>query len=210
MGVAVTHRELLQQFDMPIRNDSPPERVLEWGHPALIRLLAYADVSVFIEGTFHCVPSEFCQCVLNMIYDRASNAACPVCGSSFASKSEWSYWHALHLLKVSTDMNMERGTVTYDFEQTPIKDVGDQFTEATALGCLFHFKQAIRRRMAKLHFLTKEISVAMRPQMLDVLTILPHEQINPQGVEHTTVWIKEEDKGCGYSEGKCEGFWRYF
>ncbi|KUF97631.1 hypothetical protein AM588_10006770 [Phytophthora nicotianae] len=36
--------------------NAPPNRILGWAHPALKELLLYNSVSVFIDGTFRCVP----------------------------------------------------------------------------------------------------------------------------------------------------------
>ncbi|RAW43258.1 hypothetical protein PC110_g577 [Phytophthora cactorum] len=102
-------------------------------------------------------------------------------------KSEWSYWHILHCVDVSTGMTMEPG-------------------------CLFHFKQAIRRRMQKLHIPTNEIPVAMGRGVLNLLTILPHDQIDPQGIDHVTSRLKAEldQRNYDYSDDKWELFGSIF
>ncbi|KAG6608675.1 uncharacterized protein IUM83_14772 [Phytophthora cinnamomi] len=107
---------------------------------------------------------------------------------------------------------MEPGTITCDFEQGLINAVGDQFPNSTVMGCLFHFKQAVRKRMVKLHIPTAEISVAMARGMLDVVTILPREQMDPQGIEYVTNRIKSElqNRNSDYSEDKWNEFWQYF
>ncbi|KAF1776001.1 hypothetical protein GQ600_2802 [Phytophthora cactorum] len=63
------------------------------GHPALIRLLSYANVSLFIDGTFRCVPASFIQCVVLMGHDRAFRCYVPAVTMLATSKSEWSWWH---------------------------------------------------------------------------------------------------------------------
>jgi hypothetical protein len=50
----------------------------------------------------------------------------------------------------------------------------------------FHFKQAIRRKMIKLLISTKEVGVSMGLDMLALLAIMPHEQIDPHGIDHVT------------------------
>ncbi|KAK1929376.1 hypothetical protein P3T76_015128 [Phytophthora citrophthora] len=88
----------------------------------------------------------------------------------------------------------------------------DQFPESTTVGCLFHFKQAVKRRWQKLYIPTEEISVAMRRHVLDILTVLPHDQIDPQGIKHIVALIKEAlaEKESTYSEAKWTQFWAYF
>ncbi|KAG3118278.1 hypothetical protein PI124_g3455 [Phytophthora idaei] len=109
-------------------------------------------------------------------------------------------------------MTMEPGAITCDFEKALINAVGDQFPDTTVVGCLFHFKQAIRRRMQKLHIPTNEISVAMGRGVLDLLTILPHDQIDPQGIDHVTSRLKAEldQRNYDYSDDKWELFGSIF
>uniref|UniRef100_H3GKY8 MULE transposase domain-containing protein n=1 Tax=Phytophthora ramorum TaxID=164328 RepID=H3GKY8_PHYRM len=142
------------QFNYSYAGETRAERVVGWGHPVLIRLLTYADVSLFVDGTFYCVPSAFYQCVIMMVYDRGSRCYVPVMWVLNTCKTEWIYWHVLHCVQVATCMNMSPGTISCDFEQALINAVGDQFPDSTITGCLFHFKQAIRRRMIKLHIST--------------------------------------------------------
>ncbi|KAE8976066.1 hypothetical protein PR002_g25416 [Phytophthora rubi] len=185
------------QFNFTYAGDNGAERVMGWAHPALIRLLTYSNVSLFVDGTFFCVPSSFYQCIIVMVYDRGSRCYVPAMWVLNTSKTEWSYWHVLHCVQAATGMNMEPGTITCDFEQGLINAVGDQFPDSTLVSCLFHFKQAVRRRMQKLHIPTDEISVAMGRGVLDVLTILPHDQIDPQGILHVTGRIKATIEGRG-------------
>ncbi|ETO61331.1 hypothetical protein F444_20659 [Phytophthora nicotianae P1976] len=55
-----------------------PTRLLDWVHPALVNLLRYHNISLFIDGTFRCVPPNFQQCVVFMMHDRASGLFVPV------------------------------------------------------------------------------------------------------------------------------------
>jgi len=45
------------------------------------------------------------------------------------------------------------------------------------VGCLFHFKQALRRRMEKLGIPEAEIKFAMRKGEVDLLTVIPIEDL---------------------------------
>ncbi|KAK1947327.1 hypothetical protein P3T76_001337 [Phytophthora citrophthora] len=48
--------------------------------------------------------------------------------------------------------------------------------------------------------------------MLDIFTVLPHDQIDPQGIEHVVTLIKEAlaEKESVFSEAKWIKFWAYF
>ncbi|KAJ8524184.1 hypothetical protein ON010_g16934 [Phytophthora cinnamomi] len=76
------------------------------------------------------------------------------------------------------------GTISCDFERGLIKAVGDQFPETDIVGCLFHFKQAVRRKMIKLRIPKEEVSGMMQRGYLDALTALPHDRIDPRLCHH--------------------------
>ncbi|OWY90514.1 hypothetical protein PHMEG_00041333 [Phytophthora megakarya] len=66
--------------------------------------------------------------------------------------------------------------------------------------------------MQKLHIPTDEIYVAMGRGMIDLLTILPHDQIEPQGIDHVSNRLKAalEERNLTYSQDKWKSFWEYF
>ncbi|POM80397.1 Hypothetical protein PHPALM_1772 [Phytophthora palmivora] len=82
----------------------------------------------------------------------------------------------------------------------------------TPVGCLFHFKQACRRKMKEYRLSEAEASVAMEFGVLDMLTVIAPEKIAIEGV----AWVKSkikaqcETKGLCYSQGKWKKFWQYF
>ncbi|KAK1930487.1 hypothetical protein P3T76_014158 [Phytophthora citrophthora] len=200
------------QFNFTFPGETGPDRLIGWGHPALVRLLTYDNVSLFLDATFRCVPASFYQCIVVMVYDRGSRCYVPCVTILSTTKTEWFWRRALHGVQVCTKMSMQPGTITCDYERAVLNAARDQFPESTTVGCLFHFKQAVRRRMQKLYIPTEEISVAMRRHMLDILTVLPHDQIDPQGIEHVVALIKEAlaEKESTYSEAKWTQFWDYF
>ncbi|OWZ19060.1 LOW QUALITY PROTEIN: hypothetical protein PHMEG_0006745 [Phytophthora megakarya] len=51
-------------FNLTYAGENRPDR----GHPFLIRLLTYVDVSFFV-GNFYCVSTSFYQCIILMVYD---------------------------------------------------------------------------------------------------------------------------------------------
>ena len=52
------------------------------------------------------------------------------------------------------------------FELVFFTNVSINFPEAKLIGCLFHFKQAIRRKMKKLKFPDNKVDYAMRKGVL--------------------------------------------
>ena len=58
------------------------------------------------------------------------------------------------------------------------------FPKSPIVGCLFHFKQAIHRKLKELAISSEEIVFFMRPGMLDILTLIPPEEIVTFGIPY--------------------------
>lgn len=52
--------------------------VIGWTHPALVCIMRYENTSLFIDGTFCCLPNSFKQCMVVMMYDRGTELFVPV------------------------------------------------------------------------------------------------------------------------------------
>lgn len=186
-------------------------RIVGWANPALMQLLHYENISLFVDGTFRIVPRSFKQCIVIMVYDRGSKLYVPVFFILATSKSSDTYWNSLQFVSNACGVKLKPKEVVCDFERALITAVGDWFDGVRIIGCLFHFKQAVRRRMKKERLPEPEVKIAMERGVLDVLTVLEHERI-PQGIK----WVKKkirdrcEEEGHAYSRVKWNSFWRYF
>jgi hypothetical protein len=107
----------------------------------------------------------------------------------------------------STYFKLDPLTVTCDCEKGLIKAVQQQFDGVAIVGCLFHFKQALRRKMIKLKIPDDEISLAMKRNVVDVLTIIPHDEIESKGIPYVSSIL---DCGETFSADKWAAFWIYF
>ncbi|ETO73592.1 hypothetical protein F444_10500, partial [Phytophthora nicotianae P1976] len=92
-------------------NLNKPTRLLGWAHPSLVNLLRYHGTTLFVDGTFHCVPRGYKQCVIFMVHDRASGIFVPVYYVLSTSRSGDSYWDMLHFVVQSTDQQLEPAEV---------------------------------------------------------------------------------------------------
>lgn len=118
-----------------------------WAHRLLIELLRYPDTTIFVDGTFRCVPK---QCVIFMVHDRATGWYAPVI---YVLTTAWTYdtfWGVFHFIIQAIDQQPDLAKVLCDFEAALISAVQVHFPNADVIGCLFHFEQAVRRRMQKL------------------------------------------------------------
>ncbi|EGZ29830.1 hypothetical protein PHYSODRAFT_323288 [Phytophthora sojae] len=90
--------------------ESPPwsqqrERLIGWAHPVLLDMLKQNKTSIFLDGTFRCVPPKFKQCVVFTAYDRATKGYYPAAFVLCTSKYEM-YFHAIRHVVDATDYSM--------------------------------------------------------------------------------------------------------
>ncbi|KAF1335834.1 Porphobilinogen deaminase, partial [Globisporangium splendens] len=172
--------------DKKSKNDNHLDRVIGWAHPALLNLLRYEKVTLFIDGTFRCVPPKFKQRVVVMLYDRSTKCHIPVFFVLYTSKPFDTYWNLLQFITNACGEKISPKEVICDFESALIQAVRDWCPETRIIGYLFHFKQACRRKMKKHRLPQAESSIAMEPGVLDMLTVVEQEKIPKQGV----AWVK--------------------
>lgn len=190
----------------------PPNRIIGWAHPKLLNLLRYPGVSLFVDGTFRCAPPGFAQCLIIMVFDVASGLYASVYFVLMTQRTADAYFDVMHQVLLTTDQQLNPAEVICDFERALIDVMGTHFPNAEVIGCLFHFKQALLRRMKKLCIPSKEIKIAMEKRVLDMLTVIDPETIQSHGCR----WVRKEikrkcrEQDLAYSNGKWKKFWAYF
>ncbi|POM59678.1 hypothetical protein PHPALM_31552 [Phytophthora palmivora] len=80
-----------------------PNRLLGWAHPVLLNLLRYNNTTLFIDGTFRCVPRNYQQRVVYMVHDHASRLFVPVFYILSTSRTGDAYWDMMHFVLQATD-----------------------------------------------------------------------------------------------------------
>ncbi|KAE8986395.1 hypothetical protein PR003_g24121 [Phytophthora rubi] len=87
-----------------------------------------------------------------------------------------------------------------------------QFPEAIIVGCLFHFKQVLCRKMLKLKITDLEVDLAMREGCIDRLTIIRRMDITLRGIHDVRTMIKRDcrTRGVHFSKANWKKFWKYF
>ncbi|KAE9022247.1 hypothetical protein PR001_g13187 [Phytophthora rubi] len=188
------------------------DRVVGWANPSLLNLLRYENITLFVDGTFRCVPDTFGQCVVVMVYDRGTKLYIPVFFVLCTSKSYDTYWNLLQFVSNACGEPIKPKEVVCDFESALINAASDWFPQAAIIGCLFHFKQACKRRMLKYRLHKDQVKVAMLPGFLDMLTVIDKSKISPQGIDWVKNAIQERCKkdNITYSSTKWTSFWKYF
>lgn len=77
-----------------------------------------------------------------------------------------------------------------DFEKAMINAPREQFPDTILVGCFFHFKQALRKRMGSLGIHKQQIKIAMSENCIDILCIALKEEILKKGMPHAQDAIK--------------------
>jgi hypothetical protein len=192
------------QFSCAYAHKGKMSSLLGFAHPSLVKLLKYKGITLFVDGAFKVTPAPFAQCVIIMLYDQATELYMPIFYVLTTARDEWAYWHLFHWINVCTGVTMQPSVVTCDFEWGIIKGVQDQFPEAFVVGCLFHWKQALRKRLIALRVPVDQIQQAMGRGVLDLLTVVRKERL-----EDAIVYVKSlipTDKTVRL----WAQFWKYF
>lgn len=85
-----------------------------------------------------------------------------------------------------------------------IKGVQDEFPDAHVVGCLFHWKQALRKNMIRLRVPTNHIKVAMQPGVLDLLTVCARAKLEA-AIEIVQAMVPIDGARKQWAD-----FWKYF
>ena len=119
-----------------------------------------------------------------MVYDLQTAVYVPVFYVLMTGKTESLYWHALDWIYVASKRKLDPFSVTCDFEKALHNAVRGQFPNSILNGCLFHWKQAIRRKMIEYKIDSEQIKLAMTQSVLDILTVIPRDEIMTKGIDY--------------------------
>ena len=188
------------------------ERIIGWAHPDLHERLMTRQSTLFIDGTFRCVPSGFYQCITFMVHDFSSDMFLSAFFVLSTSKTQEMYWNVINAVVIACNDKLQPETVVCDFELALIDAVHVQFPASDVVGCYFHFKQACRRKLKKLGVPEAEVNTAMERGVLDALTVIPRKKIAGSGICYVQKAIQQrcEESELPYSESKWSEFWIYF
>ncbi|GMF60708.1 unnamed protein product [Phytophthora fragariaefolia] len=102
-------------------------------------------------------------------------------------KTDSMYDDILHLIYRDTNKKLNPAEVVFDSEFIPFSPVQRQFLNDDVVGCFFHYKQALRRRMKRQRTTEAEANIAMAPGMLDILTVVEPERVDPKSI----AWVQQ-------------------
>ena len=110
------------------------------------------------------------------------------------------------MFTAATGWQIEAKSVTVDYDQALMKSAKTQFREGKMVGCLFHWKQAIRRRLLLLKIPENLISKFIgKGGPMEVLCVVPINEILTKGISY----VRSKTDESSYKE-KFDSFWNYF
>jgi hypothetical protein len=200
------------QFHVTYYDDEVQHRIIGWAHPQLLDRMKQRRSSIFVDATYRCVPVQFYQLVIVMLYDTISDLYLPVWYILTTGKTAQVYDHVFNNLFIASKRKLDPAHIVCDFEFAMIKSVQAEFPDSQIVGCLFHFKQALRRKMLKLKISEPEVDLAMREGCIDRLTTMRRLDINLRGIHEVRSTIKRNcsSRGISYSRENWKKFWKYF
>ncbi|KAG3083689.1 hypothetical protein PI124_g19537 [Phytophthora idaei] len=103
------------------------------------------------------------------------------------------------------DLQVDPRYVTSDFEVGLLNAVRQPFAGVSVVGCLFYWKQALRRKMIDLRIPQETVSHVMTAGVIDVLTVIPIGE----NTEKCIPFVRSRVNESGH-RGKLDTFWRCF
>jgi len=171
---------LFLQFYNRIPIEGRMEVMIGWANPSLLMLSSRANLNIFVDCTFSICPVDFAQCMILMIYDEPTRLYIPIFYVLLQSKFQETYEEALRQICRSTGHAIHALSITCDFEIGLFNAVKKIFPDATPALCIFHFKQAIHRKLKKLGIATNDQGKLLR--LLDILTVIDPLTIKRTGI----------------------------
>lgn len=192
-------------FNVTVNVEQKLSKMVGFGHPDLIHKLKHGPTHVFIDCTFACVPKDFSQCLVIMGHDKATSMYVPIFYVLLQSKKERVYMQALQLCMAASDDQMQVISSTCDFEKGLMNAVKSEF-KAPVVGCEFHWKQAMRRKLLELGVDKDTISNLMNSNgLINILTGIPIAEVESKGIPYIRASFNE-----GPHVEKFNTFWKYF
>jgi hypothetical protein len=199
----IDHR-LFFQFINTINLDNTVQKIVGWAHPDLLFLTMHGLQNLFVDCTFKTAPSGFAQLMVFMTFSRAHCTYVPFFYVLLQSKKEDAYFYAIQSVISATSWKIDASTITYDFETSLMKAMKNQFRNAFEVGCFFHWKQALLKKLIKLKLPDTVIHqlIGHEEGLLNLLTVVPIDEIRTKAVPYIEEKINQP--------GLLDVFWSYF
>lgn len=201
-----TSSKLFFQFMLDFVVDGAVEKMVGWAHPQLLFWLAAGMCHLFVDMSFYMVPTGFQQLMVIMLFSHPHQMYIPIWFILLQSKKEATYVRALNQAIKTSPALLNAVTITSDFEKGLLNAVHSEFPSAIFIGCLFHFKQALWRKLIDLGIPEELVHELMSEGgLIGLLTVIPIDEIISKGIPYIRLHFKE-----GKYKGQFDVFWTYF
>ena len=201
------------------KNPGVIHRAMGFSHPRLVKKLKGRN-HCYVDCTFASTPRPFVQTLNFMMFDDETQSYVCVFWVLLTGQFEKLYAETLHQIWIATDRKLNPLSLTLDYEDGLINAGTAQFIQAPTPyldrrgetkidGCLFHWKQAIRRWMIKNRIKRDHVKFAMRKGVLDLLCVIPHKDLESKGIPFVKSLLKAKF-GDSMQVNKWAKFWKYF
>ena len=140
-----------------------------------------------------------------MVFNDQTDAYKPVFNVLLTSKTQQIYSHAFKWIEATIDWKLFPSTITCDFKIALQNAVWKFFPGVVINGCLFHWKQAIQRKIIELNFKENICKRMMWKNSLKVFTLINSNEIRWKGIPFVRSIV---DDGLEHKDFvKMEKFW---
>ena len=176
-------------FNSSFTDDKGPQRIIGFGLPEGYSKLKQREVTVHLDGTFGCCPKGFYQCLIFSVYIPSDRLFLPVFWVLMSRKSQRSYELAFQMIQSTVGQQLNVEFFMHDFEIAIYNAILNVYPNSTSVGCFFHFKQAIIRRMMK-EGIPQHIAFE-DSKWFDLLTVVDKNEIFEKAVPYLEFMILE-------------------
>lgn len=162
------------------------EEFIGWAHPNLLLEANCDNLRLNTDTTFKIVPRGFSQALVLMLWIARLGVYKAFYHVLMQGKSFRSFLLAIGYIVQSCCFRLRPMTITCDFESALISALLHHFElgGVSILGCVFHWKQALRKNLTKMRaFTPAEITALVGPNgHINILTQIPVGDILTQGL----------------------------
>ncbi|CAF3596017.1 unnamed protein product [Rotaria socialis] len=159
------------------------DRILVFSSDQQLELL-FESETIFMDGTFDTTPPNFKQVYL--IHAQKFGQGLPVAFCLLPNKRGKTYTELIEQLKEKANTmgkQFKPKRIITDYEPTLLPVVGQEFPTAVHSGCMFHFNQAIHRKITDLGLANDYLhngSIRDQCRQLMALSLMPITEIDNQ------------------------------
>ncbi|KAF0990124.1 hypothetical protein HZS_5479 [Henneguya salminicola] len=131
---------------------------------------------LFIDATFFVTPHPFVKFLIVRSFDLSTNLFVHCIWALMSRRNEYLYCELLHPIIVQLKYVWSPKSVLIEFKKALLNSVKYQFHKSKIIGCYFHMRQAIFRRIKKDGIPDDKAQIALN--MLRALPSIEDDQIN--------------------------------